>query len=314
MFVMGKFLYAMVPLPFCLFGFKWYCKKSFDDKLLYYSTVPFSDIENNHNANNPKARKGDKVAVRFGNPAIYKKLITPMVHARSQHMLKEIYGHRANADNEIFAAPHRRSTDRATPNNLGYSDMYLTEMDHNAPGRQSSIEGAAMPNVEVVEESDLDFENFKRRAEFREQFGGDGELYGRPEDLVSRPGTPSTFTTFVENSPFGSPNGNAKRYSASLTGSRASSRTRMGELKHDEGEGHSYAKGYQHTPTADTFQEQDMVDVDIPATPLDVDEMLRTSNSRQPLVDHRSRDASPAAGYFNRSMRDDTSYEGYRHR
>ena len=90
---MGKLLYAMVPLPFFLFGFKWYCKKSFDDKILYYSTIPYSDLENNHNANNPKTRKGDKVGVRFGNPAIYKKLITPMVHAKSQHLLKQVYGH-----------------------------------------------------------------------------------------------------------------------------------------------------------------------------------------------------------------------------
>jgi hypothetical protein len=308
----GTMLYAMVPLPFFLLGFKLYCKKSYDDKLLYYSTIPYADLENTHNANNPKARKSDKVAVRFGNPAIYKKLITPMVHARSQHLLKEIYGHRSNADNEIFAAPHRRSTDRATPANLGYGDMYLTDMDHAAPGQRSSIEGAAMPNVEVVEEADLDFENFKRRAEFREEFGGDGELYGRPEDLISRPGTPSTFTTFVENSPYGSPA--QKRYSASLAGSRASSRTRFGDKDkdRDEVEGHSYAKGYQH-PSTDMLQEQDMVDVDIPATPLDAEEMLRTSNSRQPLME-RSRDGSPAGGYFNRSMREDTSYENYRGR
>lgn len=129
----------MVPLPFFLFGFKWYCKKSFDDKILYYSTIPYSDLENNHNANNPKTRKGDKVGVRFGNPAIYKKLITPMVHAKSQHLLKQVYGHRSNADNEIFSAPHRRSTDRATPANLGYGDVYLEEMDHHAPGHLSLI-------------------------------------------------------------------------------------------------------------------------------------------------------------------------------
>jgi hypothetical protein len=303
----GNMLYAMVPLPFLLFGFKWYCKKAYDDKLLYYSTLPYSDIENSHNANHPKSRKSDKVAVRFGNPAIYKKLITPMVHAKSQHLLKEIYGHRSNADNEIFAAPHRRSTDRATPANLGYGDMYLTEMDHNEPGRLS--EGVEMPHVEVVEEEDLDFENFKRRAEFREEFGGDGELYGRPEDLISRPGTPSTFTTFVENSPHGSPYAKGRD-----SASRASSRTRLEELEQD-GEGTTYAKGYQHTPMADIPPEQDMVHVDIPATPLDADEMLRATASRQPLVDRRSRDSSADGAYFTRSGRnEDTSYERYRHR
>jgi hypothetical protein len=308
---MGKLLYAMVPLPFFLFGFKWYCKKSFDDKILYYSTIPYSDLESNHNVNNPKARKSDKVGVRFGNPAIYKKLITPMVHAKSQHLLKQVYGHRSNADNEIFAGPHHHSTDRATPANLGYGDVYLEEMDHHAPGH--GIEGSAMPNMEVVEEADLDFENFKRRAEFREEFGGDGELYGRPEDLISRPGTPSTFTTFVENSPYGSPR--AKRYSGSLPGSRRSSFTsaRLADTK-DESGGHSYAKGYQHAPIADAFPEQDLVDVNLPGTPLDADDVLRASDSRQSLVDRRSRDGSPADAYFNRSMRGDTSYESYRHK
>jgi hypothetical protein len=79
----------MVPLPFLLVAFKWYCKRAFDDKLLYYSTLPYADIENANNVNS-KSRRNDKVAVRFGNPVIFKKLITPMVHAKSQHLLKEI--------------------------------------------------------------------------------------------------------------------------------------------------------------------------------------------------------------------------------
>ena len=302
----GNMLYAMVPLPFLLFGFKWHCKKSYDDKLFYYSTIPFSDIESSHNANHPKSRKNDRVNVRFGNPAIYKKLITPMVHAKSQHLLKEIYGHRSNTGNEIFAAPHRRSTDRATPANLGYGDMYLTDMDHEQLGRPSSHTGVEMPKVEVVEEGDLDFENFKRRAEFREEFGGEGELYGSPEDLISRPGTPSTFTTFVENSPHASPYGMRKD-----SGSRASSRTRLGDLEHD---GTSYAPGYQHMPTTDIFQERDMMDIDIPATPLETDGILHATESRQPLV-NRSRDSSADGAYFKRSTHDDdTIYERYTHR
>lgn len=316
----GTMLYAMVPLPFLLAAFKWYCARSYDDKIIYYSTLPFADAEGaNNDANNPKARRGDKVAVRFGNPALYKKLITPMVHAKSQHLLKEIYGHRSTPT-DLFAGPHRHDTDRATPANLGYGDMYMTEMDHHAPGHVSAADGGGgggttMPHVEVVEEGDLDFANFKRRAEFREEYGGDGELYGRPDDLISRPGTPSTFTTFVD-SPYGSPRGGVGKPgqgSGSGRGSRASSRTRMGD--DTEGEGHSYAKGYQSAPMVDADKdERDIVDVDvdIPATPLDADEMLRQTASRQPLVGPRSRSASPARGYFGRGMREDTGYERYR--
>jgi hypothetical protein len=292
-------LYAMVPLPFLLFGFKWYCKRAFDDKLLYYSTLPYSDIENANNVNT-KSRRNDKVAVRFGNPVIFKKLITPMVHAKSQHLLKEIYNHRAHADNDIFAAPNRRSTDRATPANIAYGDMFMTDLSHDEPGQLAT--GTEIPNVELVEEEDLDFENFKKRAEFREDFGGEGELYGRPDDLISRPGTPSTFTTFNEGSPYGK---------AKNSTSRSSSVTRLGEIDQERGrdQGTSYAQGYQPASTMDGFTE---VDVDIPATPLDADEMLHAS-SRQPLV-RRDTDEAGDAAYFSRSMREDTSYEGYRHR
>lgn len=158
-----------------------------------------------------------------------------------------------------------------------------------------------MPDVEIVAEADLDFENFKKRAEFREQFGGDGELYGRPDDMSSRPGTPSTFTTLTEMSPY-------KHRDA--TGSRSSSRTRLGEIDESE-QGTSYAPGYQQAPLADGY-----VDVSIPATPLDTEEVLGPSQSHQPLVDAKERDHrgdDGGAEYFGRSVRnEDTSYDRFR--
>ena len=57
----GNMLYAMVPLPFLLFGFKWYCRRAFDDKLLYYSTLPYSDVEGSHSVDHPKSKKSTKV-------------------------------------------------------------------------------------------------------------------------------------------------------------------------------------------------------------------------------------------------------------
>ena len=41
-----------------------------------------------------KLKAGEMVMgtyVRYGDPALYKKLLTPMVHAKSQHLLKEIF-------------------------------------------------------------------------------------------------------------------------------------------------------------------------------------------------------------------------------
>lgn len=43
---------------------------------------------------------------------------------------------------------------------------------------------------EFIAESDLDFENFKNRSDFRGEHGGEGELFGKPDDAASRTGTP----------------------------------------------------------------------------------------------------------------------------
>jgi hypothetical protein len=295
----GNMLYAMIPLPILLFIFKWYCKRAYDDKLLYYSTIPYSDLEGSHHPNQSSSKRHQKVAVRYGNPAIYKKLLTPMVHEKSQHLLKEIYHNRSTATHDIFDAPHRRSTDRARPESMAYGDMF--EM-HTHESDMPSKTAQDMPNVEIVAESDLDFENFKKRAEFREQFGGDGELYGRPDDFSSRPGTPSTFATFTEMGPY--------RH-RDATGSRASSRTRLGDVEDNEdAAGTSYAPGYRQAAPAETG----LVDVSIPATPLDADEVLRGTSSRQPLMDEREHgEDDGGAGYFGRSLRnEDTSYDRFR--
>lgn len=309
----GNMLYAMVPLPFLLFAFKWYCNRAFDDKLVYYSTHPFTDIEDVGTAQGAtKPKRTDRVAVRFGHPALYKKLITPMVHAKSQHLLKDLYGHRGSvAHRNIFDAPHRRSTDRAMPNTPnGYSDVFLAEMDPYEPGRSVPV-AHAIPGVEIVAEEDLDFENFKRRAEFREAFGGDGELYGRPEDMSSRPGTPSTFATMTDvGGLWGAP---GKPRSVGGGSTRASSVTRVGDEEGDLGVGNTYEAGYRRTPVRDTFEE---VDVDIPATPFDGEEVLRAGGRvRQDSYGRLLREEQGGEdAYFGRGFggEEDTGYERFR--
>jgi calcium permeable stress-gated cation channel len=298
-------LYAMIPLPFLLSAFKWYCKRTFDEKITYYSTQPFSDAETSGDIDSPKARKLDRVAVRFGHPALYKRLITPMVHEKSRHLLKEIYGHRSNADRGLFEAPHRRSTDRAAPNTpYGYSDMFMSEMSTVEIGKQASHD---LPAVEFVPEENLDFENFKKRAEFREEFGGDGELYGRPEDLLLRPGTPSTFTTLNNADCLGASGQEA------VSSTRNSSKTRLDDVnREEEDEGTSYGTGYQPTPRTDRFES---VDISIPATPLEAEDIVnigreRTQSSGQGLLPAKtSRDG---LGYFGAMNDDETSYDQYR--
>ena len=301
----GNMLYAMVPLPFLLFAFKWYCKQAFDDKMLYYSTVSFSDAEGSHSPDHLKERSRNKVSSRYGNPALYQKLLTPMVHAKSQHLLKEIFSDGPNANHHIFEAPNEHSSDRRGSAALGYGDVYLTDMNHDHPGKQS-MAGDGMPRMELVAESELDFENFKKRAEFRDQFGGDGELYGKSDDRSSRPGTPSTIATFNHmHSPYPRKN---------LTGSPASSKSRLKETEFSE-QGTSYAQGYQKPPHAEDEFQDVTIDVSIPATPFNAEEVLQATSSRQPLVGGVSGHRNDGDAYFDQRSRDhEKSFEHFGNR
>ena len=224
-------LYALVPLPFLIWGFKWWISRTFDNQIRYVTTKPLSsafDVEDPAALKDGerKKRHHDRVAVRFGNPALYKKLKTPMVSAKSQHLLKELFAGRL--DNNI--------NDHGQ---FGYSDVYMSSMAHDQPGKVAG--GDSTAPFEVVHEHDMDFENFKKRQEFREEFGGDGELYSHGSRPTSR-GSMSTMNTLM------GPGGlKGRRGSDSANSSRASSRTRYDAGAVGEA-GMTYPKGYHSTP------------------------------------------------------------------
>lgn len=167
---------CMAPLPFIIIGFKIYCDRTFADKYKYYATS-LHDIEALANPSK-RARKHDKVGIKFGHPALYKPLITPMVHAKSKHLLPTIYKGRMEQEDS----------------NFGYSDIMMDSMAVNQPGKAARFAGDEKDMFEIVPESELDFAHFKNRADFAAEHGGDGELYGRPIDLISeRSGTPKSF-------------------------------------------------------------------------------------------------------------------------
>lgn len=214
-------LAAMIPLPLILIGFKFYCKKTFDDQIHFY-TQGLMNKEAGV-ATDTMSRRSNNVAVRFGHPALYKTLMTPMVNAKSQHMLSQVYKGRLDQDDSFTAA--------------GYSDMYnLRDMKNGHKEKQP-----AAP-FEFVDDSQLNFENYKNRDDFRSDFGGDGELYGKPEDLV-RSATPATIREL-----------NAARMNGSGSGShtRSSSRDSQGTyVAGGNGDiGHTYPAGYHTTPNA----------------------------------------------------------------
>lgn len=186
--------YAIAPLPFILLGFKIFCARVFDDKIHFYSTrnIHHAAAHGAETGLNVKeeSQRNDRLAARFGHPALYKPLITPMVHAKAQNVLASVYQGRLTDGRDVAG-----SGDDTTVS--GYSDSYvLDSMAAGKPGKLSS----AMPGFEVVPESRLDFEFYKNRDEFAADHGGAGELFGRASDLV-RPGTPGTMFSGPDSRP-----------------------------------------------------------------------------------------------------------------
>ncbi len=173
-------VYFMVPPAFLLLGVKLYCAKIFDAQMTYYTKATLKDPENLAQPGK-KVRKNDRIASRFGHPALYKALMTPMVHAKAQHVLSQIYKGRMNHSDAVSTT--------------GYSDIAMDPMSHTRPGKTAHFAPTAQKDMfEVVPEAKLDFQHFMNRAEFAEALGGNGELYGRPDDLVSeRSSTPRSF-------------------------------------------------------------------------------------------------------------------------
>lgn len=183
--------YAVVPLPFLMLAFKWYCRRTFDNKLHYYTIR--NKLQDPEAARDVLAKsKRDRLASRFGHPALYRPLITPMVHAKAQNILASVYaGRLSDSNNNAFD-----STSVS-----GYSDTYaLDPMRADQPGRKAK----GLPGFEIVPENRLDFEYYKGRAEFGEEHGGMGGIYGRAEDIV-RTGTPGS-STMWEGSDSSRPN------------------------------------------------------------------------------------------------------------
>ena len=205
---------ALVPLPFLMLGFKYYCMRTFDDDMTYYTRTGMLDQER-LGVHDNKINRSERVGTKFGHPALNKPLITPMVHARAQHVLGQIYRGRLNSDGG-----------RA----MEYSDIAMEPMD--TKGR--SLQPPANAPFEIVPEAQQDFAFYKNRSDFKDE-GGD--IYRKPDDLISlRSRTPKSFMGGDYFSPEGSrANSPAsaihrKMPSGEYADSRASSRDREGDM------------------------------------------------------------------------------------
>lgn len=172
-------VYAMAPLPFLLGIFKWYCARKYDDPSHYFIRAALPDPEPLGGSTLPGRDQG-RAATRFGHPALYRSLITPMVHAQAQSALSLVY--RGRSDNDGASLQD-------------HSDIALSSMSRSRPGKTSRFDRFRRKDFfEVVPESRLDFEFFKDRSDFGDEHGGCGIIYGHPVDLISeRSGTPKSY-------------------------------------------------------------------------------------------------------------------------
>ena len=167
-------VFALVPLPILLVLFKLYCKRTFDGELRFYHKAFNVDAESEMDGKASK-RGTERLNSRFGHPALYKALATPMVHAKAADALEKLFQGRPDTDMDTG----------------GYSDIAMHRMSTNEPGKP--LHPADAP-YEMVAENELDFSYFKDRPDFRDEFGGG--IYGRPEDLITeRSHTPRSFIT-----------------------------------------------------------------------------------------------------------------------
>jgi hypothetical protein len=169
-----QMLAALIPLPLGLIGFKFYCKNTFDNSLKYYTQGESKKGVEAPTPIDKESRRRDRVAVRFGHPALYQKLTVPMVNEKSKHLLAEVYRGRLDGDIGDTAA---------------FSDVYtMKRMSKENPGKMAS---AAPAPFEFVSESNMDFENYKNRPEFSDEHGGEGSVYGAGSS-IHRPDTPGS--------------------------------------------------------------------------------------------------------------------------
>ncbi|KAI0904339.1 hypothetical protein F4823DRAFT_216116 [Ustulina deusta] len=168
--------FATVPLPFIMIIFKIYCARTFDDKIHFYSIQSMNKNPRTGALKDPL--RSSNLAARFGHPALYRNLITPMVHAKAQNIIASVYRGRLSDG---------RSADSGdTMSTSGYSDAYaMKPMNSARPGKSAGV-----PGFEIVPESRLDFEYYKNRSEFASDHGA-GNIFGHSNDVV-RPGTPGS--------------------------------------------------------------------------------------------------------------------------
>jgi cytochrome c oxidase subunit IV len=172
----GRTACTLLPLLLILILFKVYCHRTYDPDTRYH--LRGSDRDSMISANN--FNRKDRLDMRYSHPALHRKLMRPMVHGKAEHIMAQIFGH-------------------AGPARDGQGGIGMDSMQRGNAGKKIATAG-----FEVVQEEDMDFANFKNRAEFGDDHGGGGVLYGDDYSIMGTMTPPPGFGSPASSRP-GSP-------------------------------------------------------------------------------------------------------------
>ena len=155
---------CMVPLPILLLGFKIYCSRTFDDQCKYHlDNLAAKDPEALASTSDLKERNA-RIGEKFGHPALYRPLIVPMVHAKAEGVLAEIFQGRLESVGATASE---------------YSEIAMRPMSTGKRGKIAGLGPESKQEMfKFVPEAQLDFSYYKNQPEFGDEYGGGGELYG----------------------------------------------------------------------------------------------------------------------------------------
>ena len=81
---------ATLPPMVVVILFKGYVSRTFSSQFRYYIPTD-QDLKNSKVHSERADNRGNRLANRFGHPALHADLFTPMLHARMMHLLPEVY-------------------------------------------------------------------------------------------------------------------------------------------------------------------------------------------------------------------------------
>ncbi|KAF8583815.1 DUF221-domain-containing protein [Ramaria rubella] len=122
---------ATLPPIIIVMIFKFYLSRTFKTKFRYY--IPDeSEIAGSKVHSERADNKGNRLANRFGHPALHAELFTPMLHARMMHLLPEIYqGRLSTQETKLDEYGGQKLNAQVTPEGVKIASVDQRDLEYD---------------------------------------------------------------------------------------------------------------------------------------------------------------------------------------